>query len=284
MKTWVFTSKSAFMQRIQDYVRTGHIWHIQGLISNEKVPKFAEKMYAEHPVYDDKLKASRARGKGDPTGRLMFWLPHSDSQNVHWILAVHADKKELLSKTEKWARADARDEKIKLTGYELVRQTKPLQNRPVWTWRYQSERYGELRDALVLSIRSRRDQDLKKYLDLIWGTMGFSGSREQAKALAKVFKDEWKRRRINDDPPAVPAGHGYLQRKADVGIWLGVPPSKSAKAPSRRIKVPKTKGKLDDTREATDQNSEAGTEAESSPQGASGSAGEAAQKGGGGSA
>lgn len=284
MKTWVFTSKAAFMQRIQDYVRTGHIWYIQGVIQTAKVPKFSEKMTAAHPVFFDKLKASRARANGDPTGRLMFWLPKSDSENVHWILVVHAEKKEQLDKTEKWARADDKENKIRLTGYELVRQTKPLQKKPVWTWRYQEKRYNDLRDALVLAIRSRRDNDVKKYLDLIWGTMGFSGSRAQAKALAQIFKDEWKRRRMNEEPPAIPAGHGYLQRKADIGIFLGVPPSKAAKAPSRRIKLEKSKGKSNDAGKATEQSPKIGTETESSAEGRSAAPGQAASQGDGGRA
>jgi hypothetical protein len=259
MKTWVFTSKAAYMQRIQDYVRTGHNWYLQGVIPSEKVPAFAEKMTVNHPVFFDKLKASRARANGQPTGRLMFWLPKSESDNVHWILLVHAEKKEQLDKTEKWSRADDRESKVKLTGYELVRQTKPLEKKPVWTWRYQVERYEDLRDALVLAIRARRDQDLKRQLDVIWGTMGFAGGRSQAKALAQIFKDEWKRHRMTEDPPAIPAGHGYLQRKADVGIWLGVPPSRVAKVPSRRVKV-KSKGAGNDAGKAIEQSSEVGAQ------------------------
>lgn len=278
MKTWVFTSKSAYMQRIQDYVRTGHNWFTQGVIQSAKVPAFAEKMSAAHPVFHDKLKAFRARDKGEPTGRLMFWLPKSDSENVHWILLLHAERKDQLDKAEKWSRADDRDSKVKLTGYELVRQTKPLETKPIWTWRYQVERYDDLRDALVLAIRAKRDQDVKRQLDVIWGTMGFAGGRTQAKALAQIFKDEWKRHRMNENPPAVPAGHGYLQRKADVGIWLGVPPSRVAKAPSRRVKI-KVKGADDDTGKATDQNSEVGIETQGSQEGRSGAIGEAASQG-----
>lgn len=249
------------MQRIQDYVRTGHIWYIQGVIPTNKVPHFSEKMIADHPVFYDKLKASRAREKGEPTGRLMFWLPKPESENVHWILLVHAERQDQLESSEKWCRADGRESKVRLTGYELVRQKKIIEKRPVWTWRYQSERYDDLRDSLVLSIRSNRDQDLKRHLDLIFGTMGFAGSRAQAKALIKIFRDEWKRRRIDQTPPAIPAGLGYLQRKADYGIWLGVPPSKAAKAPSRRIKV-KPKGTSNDAAKTTQQGSETRAEIE----------------------
>lgn len=157
----------------------------------------------------------------------MFWLPHSDSDNVHWILVVHpaktdpADpKKGQLDPTEQWKNALHRDQKIQLTGYELVRQTKEKAAKPVWTWRYQEDRYADLRDSLVLAIRSRRDQDVKRSIEVIWGTMGFAGSRAQAKALEKILRDEWKRRRLGEVMPEVPKGHGYIRRKKDAYIKL----------------------------------------------------------------
>jgi hypothetical protein len=225
--TWVFTSKAAFMQRTQDYVRTGHHLFIQGVIPTVKVPAFAAKMTERHPVFDNKLKAFRAREKGEATGRLMFWLPHSNSENIHWILVVHPakpdpedPKKGQLDPTEQWKNALHRDQKIQLTGYELVRQTKEKASKPVWTWRYQEDRYADLRDSLVLAIRSRRDQDVKRSIEVIWGTMGFAGSRAQAKALEKILRDEWKRRRPGEVMPEVPKGHGYLRRKENKGISI----------------------------------------------------------------
>jgi len=231
------------MQRIQDYVRTGHHFFIQGVIPTPKVPSFAGKMTTLHPVFNNKLQAFRAREKGEATGRLMFWLPHSGSENTHWILLIHPPKeypdKSKLDPLEKWKDAFHRDEKVELTGYELVRKTKENEKKPVWTWRYRADRYADLRDSLVLEIRSKRDQDLKKSLDVIWGSMGFAGSREQAKALEKIFKDEWNRRRPGEKPPETPKGHGYLRRKADTGVFLGGPTTKAAKTPSRKIPVKK---------------------------------------------
>ena len=231
------------MQRIQDYVRTGHGTFVQGVVPTAKVPAFAEKMTTLHPVFNDKLKAFRAREKGEASGRLMFWLPKSDSENVHWILLVHPARddpqhpeKSKLDPSEKWKNAYHRDQKVELTGYELVRQTKENATKPVWTWRYRADRYDDLRDNLVLAIRSKRDQEVKRSLEVIWGSMGFAGSRAQAKALAKVFKDEWKRRRPGEKPPETPAGHGYLRRKADTGVFL-----EELKAKTIVVKVLQTK-------------------------------------------
>ena len=67
--------------------------------------------------------------------------------------------------------------------------------------------------------------------------MGFAGSRAQAKALEKIYKDEWKRHRPHETQPKTPKGHGYLRRKPDLGIYLGIPAKKTPAAPSRRIKA-----------------------------------------------
>ena len=50
--------------------------------------------------------------------------------------------------------------------------------------------------------------------------MGFSGSREQAKNLATLAKEEWKRRRQNDEMPDIPRGIGWIRRKEDKGVFL----------------------------------------------------------------
>ena len=36
-KIWVFTQKAAFMQRVADYVRTGHQAYIRGVTATETI-------------------------------------------------------------------------------------------------------------------------------------------------------------------------------------------------------------------------------------------------------
>ena len=76
---------------------------------------------------------------------------------------------------------------------------------------------------MVAAIRSNRDHDFKIIIDKIFGTIGFSGSREQAKSLAKLAREEWKKRRPNDEMPEVPKGIGWIRRKSDKGIFLRRP-------------------------------------------------------------
>lgn len=218
-KIWVFTHKAAFMQRISDYVRTGHQAYISGITATEKIFPTWEKLVHNNPVYTDRLKAFRAREKGEPTGRLLLYQNINDPDKIHWFLLVHGTKDKLPS-GEKWQHAEDQHHRIYFTGYELVRITKEGLKKPSWTWKYSQERFQDLRDSMVMAIRSRRDQDLKNLIDKIFGTMGFSGSREQAKSLAKLMKEEWAKRRLNDPMPEVPNGIGWVRRKVDKGIFL----------------------------------------------------------------
>ncbi len=218
-KIWVFTLKSSFMQRIADYVRTGHQAYISGVTDTRKIFDTWEKLVHNNPVFDDKLKAFRARERGEATGRLLLYMNPRSPEKIFWFLLVHG-KKEQLPKGENWKHAEDHHNRIHLTGYELVRVTKEGLKKPVWTWRYTRERYEDLRDSMVLSIRSNRDQDFKNLIQKIFGTMGFSGSREQAKNLATLAKEEWKRRRQNDEMPDIPRGIGWIRRKEDKGVFL----------------------------------------------------------------
>jgi hypothetical protein len=233
-KIWVFTSKAAFMQRIADYVRTGHQAYIQGLTAAEKMHATWGRLAMDHPVFDDKLKAFRAREKGEPTGRLLMYQNLQQPDQIHWILLIHG-RKDQLTPGEKWRHAEDPHARIQLTGYELLRVTKEGQKKPSWTWRYSSQRYQDLRDSLVQAIRSRRDQDLKNLILAIFGTMGFSGSREQGKALASLMKEEWKKRRPGEEMPETPKLIGWVRRRADTGVFLKRGPTLPPAAKERPI-------------------------------------------------
>ena len=218
----MFTHKAAFMQRISDYVRTGHQAYIQGVTDTSKMHATWDRLVIANPVFDDKLKAFRAREKGEPTGRLLMYQNLSAPEKIHWIVLIHA-KVDQLPPGEKWRHAEDPRSRIQFTGYELLRVTKEGLKKPAWTWRYSTQRYQDIRDSMVQAIRSRRDQDLKRLIETIFGTMGFSGSREQAKDLDTLMKSEWKLRRPGEEMPETPKGIGWIRRKADKGVFLSRP-------------------------------------------------------------
>ena len=232
-KIWVYTHKPAFMQRVQDYVRTGHQAYIQGVTDAQKMHATYERLILANPVFDDKLKAFRAREQGLPTGRLLMYQSPKSPEKIHWFLLIHG-KVNQLPTAEKWSHAEDSHSRIHFTGYELLRMTKEGLKKPVWTWRYVPNRYQDIRDSMVLAIRGRRDQDVKALIDTIFGTMGFGGSREQAKKLVTLLKSEWKQHRPGNVMPEIPKGIGWIRRKADKGVFLTKaslsPPAKKERA------------------------------------------------------
>jgi hypothetical protein len=238
-KIWVFTHKSAFMQRVADYVRTGHQAYIQGVTDTPKMHATYERLVLANPVFDDKLKAFRAREQGLPTGRLLMYQNPKSPEKIQWFLLIHG-RTDQLPTGEKWRHAEDPRSRIQLTGYELLRVTKEGLTKPAWTWRYGQQRLQDIRDAMVQAIRSRREQDLKGLIETIFGTMGFSGSRDQAKALATLMKSEWKLRRPGEDMPETPKGIGWVRRKADKGVFLTRAPIPSLEKKQRPLDLFRT--------------------------------------------
>jgi len=259
----IHIKKTAFMQRVQDYVRTGHTRYVLGQISLEKVRFFGGKFDRLYSCFMGKLDASRARAAGLYTARMLLWRP-DDADVVHWILLVlplemrRDDEDGVEREARHWLLAEAGNQKwrdatvdrISITGFELVRLTKTisaserqknsfLKRRVVetegdekrkiekalhrasvsrvgaglgWTWRYRTDRYDELRESLIRAVRNRRDDELRRLIQVIWTTPGFSGSRAQVKKYRELLIGEWKRSRSKDPPPELPRNIGYVRR------------------------------------------------------------------------
>jgi hypothetical protein len=210
---FILAKKTAFMQRIADLVRNGHNLYVQGVIPIEKAGFLAAKFEQRFQVERNKLEASRARKRGEHSARLLFWLPE-ESEQVHWILLYCPGS--VIDESEKWR--NALSDRIHLTGYELVRLTKSGADHPVWTWRYTRTRYEELREAVVQSIRRRRDDELRQLIYTLWRSPGFAGIRTQVKKIGAVIRSEWRRTRgKGEQMPEIPAHLGYVRRLPDVG-------------------------------------------------------------------
>lgn len=214
---FVFSKKTAFMQRVADLVRSGHTAYVQGQISLEKAEFLAEKFETRYAISLTKLQASRARQNGGASTRLLLLAQESDPKQLHWLLLQYHGK--TCDTSERWR--DARSDRITLTGYELVRLTKQNEPNPVWTWRYSRSRHDELRNQFIACIRQRRDRDLAQLINTTWRTPGFYGAREQVKKFSDLINAEWKRSRgTSEATPEIPNRIGYVRRLADVGIQL----------------------------------------------------------------
>lgn len=229
---FVLTKKSALMQRLADLVRTGHEHYVAGQIPVEKAGYFAAKLDGLYHVGQDKLQASRQRKTGAASFRLLMLQLDGESDLRFWLLRTDGQIP-VDATREKWR--DALKDRVELTGYELVRLTKPGQAKPAYTWRYTRDRAADLRDALLRCVRTKRDDELRQLIQTIWRTPGFSAARDQVKKMADMLRAEWKRSRGGDQMPEIPERLGYVRRLPDIGRKL----SELDKKPTR--KTPKNK-------------------------------------------
>ena len=216
---FVLTSKTALMQRLADLVRGGHRHYVCGVIAREKAGYFAAKMHALYNVGDDKFTQCRARKNGLATFRLLVCETDKESPNLTWYLLRTDGKMPAPAQREKWR--DALEDRITLTGYELVRLTRPGAKLPAFTWRYSKTREQDLRDAIVRAIRNKRDDELRQLINTIWRTPGFAGARAQVKKFRELIVGEWRRsRNKNEAMPEIPARIAYVRRVPDLGRKL----------------------------------------------------------------
>lgn len=215
---FIFTKKSPLMQRLADLVRTGHTHYVEGLIPVEKAATLAGKLDDLYKVGQDKLQASRQRKTGAASFRLLMLFTEGDEQLRFWLLRTDGEIPPA-GQREKWR--DALSDRINLTGYELIRQTREGQAAPAYTWRYTKQRAADLRDALLRAVRTKRDDELRQLIHSIFRTPGFAAARDQVKKMVDLIKDEWKRSRKKDEPlPEIPARLGYVRRLPDVGLMI----------------------------------------------------------------
>lgn len=208
--------KTPFMQRIADLVRSGHTKYTTGTIPISKAGFLAYKFENIFKTNAGKVAACRARANGDSSTRLLF-LHQAGHEQLTWILLFQPGEKQDLS-GQNWQ--DALTDKITITNYELVRQTRPGSTKPAWSWRYNQTQYDSLRNSLVSAIRNKLDMELEQLIKSINRSPGFAPVRAQVKKLNELIQSEWKRRRAKTEPLPERPHHGYIRRLKDKGCRL----------------------------------------------------------------
>lgn len=215
---FVITKKAVLMQRLADLVRSGHKYYVEGQIAIEKAGFFAGKLDELYRVGQDKLQASRQRKKGEASFRLLMLKLENEEFLRFWLLRTEGTVCPEATR-EKWRDAWSSD-RIVLTGYELVRQTREGAKNPAWTWRYNKEREQDLRNAILQAIRTKRDDELRQLIQTIWRTPGFAAAREQVKKMRKLIEKDWVRSRGTEPLPEIPDRLGYVRRLPDMGMRI----------------------------------------------------------------
>lgn len=225
---WLFTKKTVWMQRVSDAVKAGAAYYIQGSTRLDKVPFLVQKFAARYPTNLTSRTDLAARKRGETVQRWIGYL--DDSGMVNWCLFCWPGK-DFDPRSDSWQ--DPKTQRVRHTGYELVRITKPGAKAPVLTWRYQRDQFERLHDEIVQIIRLRQDARLEQIIYTLHRSPGFAGIRSQVKKLWDIIRAEWKRTRSKSEVmPEIPKNIGYVRRLPDVGaLWSEVmqkPPQKGA--------------------------------------------------------
>jgi len=211
---FIFTKKTVYMQRLGDAVRAGALHYIAGSIPLGKAPFLAQKFAGRYVLNPGKIADHRARRAGEDVARWLGWFDEHTGL-VQWTLFYFPGK--AICREERWL--NPFEARITLSGYELVRMTKPGANAPVLTWRYTRAQHRLLHDQVVFAIRGKQDAVLEQLIHSLSRSPGFAGVREQVKKLWAIVKAEWKRTRSKtEDPPKIPPTIGYVRRLPDVGM------------------------------------------------------------------
>jgi hypothetical protein len=220
---WIFTKKTAFMQRIADRIKKTSVQYIQGQTKLNKVAFKVVDLASRYPLNLSAMTQSRARKSGHG---VYNWLGYFEEATgfVHWVVLYEAGK--TIDRSEAWR--NPRLDPVKLTGYNLVRLARggvgDALKQPSWTWRYTTRQHDDLRDAIASAVKGRRDLELKKLIHSIYRSPGFAGVRDQVKKMGELVKGDWKRYRSRSEVmPELPKQIGYVRRLENVGdVWSEV--------------------------------------------------------------
>lgn len=232
----VFRYKSAYMQRIADYVRLGYNYWVQGEVLAERAAALVDKFDRLYGVGRSRHQRAYARQKGDACAVLLLYAPSSAKAGqpsaaaaptaaplpptptlIRWTLLVTPGE-HLARRLETLKNATKKDGRVALSGYELVLMPRPGQERPAWTWRMTKSTYEGWRVRLMTAARrSARAAGIE--IAELARTPGFAGCRAQCKKLQQLARAELLRRHPGDAGAPLPRVR-YLQRVADEGLTL----------------------------------------------------------------
>lgn len=196
----IFTHKTDAMRQILNMVSRGYSRYTSGEIPSKKAEAMHIKFCTRYRIDMTSQQRWRAKARGEANAFFVAW---KDGDIVHWwLLATPGEG--LIEDVEILHDVSAKKHRIEITGYELVRTTRPqtqkFQGAERWTWRMTKETYQGWEDRLKAAVRHFSDDGMRQAIYSLRRVPVFSESRKQAFALAKLAKDDWKRIKKDEWP------------------------------------------------------------------------------------
>lgn len=214
----VLDSRQVLLQRLGDYVRTGHVNWTSGEVTLDRAPSFARKFARLYGTGLDRNRRLRAKVRGEGNAVLLLARLRSDDARLLWYLLVSAGDNPA-HQLERLRDASTKEGRMCHAGYELVYMTKPGVEHPVLTWRMSRECEEGWRNRAVAEARNGNPHEVRLFLEVLYRSPGFYGVRKQVGKTMSLFRREWRCRRGATPAPALPRLY-YCARLPNRGMRL----------------------------------------------------------------
>lgn len=233
---FIFTNRSSMMQRIQDAVENGYLYFVQGTVKQEKAVSVLDKLIERYKTDKTPIQRLRAYDRGESLVHLFAYInPEEPEKGLDFYL-LHRPakgKKCPTLDTEPWRTATNRQTRIESRGYELLRvpneRTNKSSKTPLkpyrWTWRYTSERMEQFEQKLKRCALRDSEEEYRSLFSTLKKTLGFSGSREQAKSMLVRMEMNWRRISSQEPPVCFDGKLPTARRVKNIGVTLAALPS-----------------------------------------------------------
>lgn len=172
--------------------------------------KTANKLIERYGIRFDKAGRQHRlwlRKNGKASYRLFAYSPIDEQV----VLIVLKSDGEAVEDNEAWS--NAYKQPLSLLGYELVRMTRPEQEKPAWTWRLTQQRKTGFLSEAKKHINDKEPDRLIKHMKKVFKSCGFAGVRKDIKEINQAVLAHWQRT-MKDKTPlpnGYPDKHGYLR-------------------------------------------------------------------------
>jgi hypothetical protein len=211
----VFTSKTVYLQRVQEAVGDGYRYYASGTVPLESAPGLVRKFKAAYQVHVDKNERYRRKAAGLGNARLL--LRFNEEQRVDFLLLLTPGTHPA-HQLEKLR--DVQAGPLAYRELELVALTFKGRCKPSLTWRLDAATVASWRQRLHLYTAHYNRLELFRAWRSLYRTPGFAGIRRQVGELVSYWRGEWRQLR-GDAPCPISYPHNETAYRARPGVKKG---------------------------------------------------------------
>lgn len=147
----VLTNQAVAMQRIADYVRSGHVFWTSGEVPMARARALVHKFDRLYGVSRTRNQRATDKSHGLVGATLILYCPHTPEQSPHtvairWVLLLTVGDSPAYA-VEKLQDARDRETRLRWGDYELLQIARSGQQKPAWSWRMRQQAYLVLQES-----------------------------------------------------------------------------------------------------------------------------------------